>query len=566
MGPGDTSQLGAAFLGGLSAAALVYAVAAGVSLTPVRLVLAGMAVTLALSALAAVLLLLFQQKTAGLFFWGQGTLVQTGSSDVVAAWPRLVAAGMAALLLARALDVLSLGDDLARALGLAVARVRLGALALAVFLSATAVTLTGPIAFVGLVAPHLVRLSGVTRHRLLLPGAAVWGGVLLIGADAVARGVRNTSLSSELPAGVVTALVGAPFFVWLARRAGDTPPEAPSSPVRTARTGGGRGYVTALVGAGAALAAAGTAGLVLGDVRVPLGELTAVLGGHGSPLGTQVLLQLRLPRVLVAALAGASLAVSGTLLQAVTRNPLVAPSVVGISGGAGLGALAVLLVLPGVPVGLLPVAAFIGGLAAFGLVYGVSWRGGIAPTRLLLVGVAVSAFCTSAINYLVVGADLRLAQALTWLSGSTYARSWSDLAALLAWPALLLPLAWLGGRQLDVLALGERLPRTLGMRLEQVRAALLALAVLLASAAASVVGTISFVGLVAPHATRLLVGGRNRRVIPLAALLGATLVVLADVIGRVVLAPKEVPSGQVTALIGAPYFVWLLWRSRRRAA
>lgn len=559
---GALSRLGTAFVGAALAALLVGAIAAGVRMTPARLILAGVAVTLMLSAVTATLMVLFEQRTAGLFFWGQGTLVQTGMSGVVRAWPQLLVAATAALLLARPLDVLALGEDSAAGLGLRVRYVQLGAAAVAVLLAAIAVTLAGPIGFVGLVAPHAVRLLGVRRHLPLLAGAAVWGATLLVAADAAARGVRSTALSSELPAGVVTALVGAPVFLWLARRAGRSRAETPTD--AGSRAGARRRPTAAVVGVAAvALMVAIVVGAVLGDLRVAPAELVALATGRDvTPIARKVVVELRLPRLAVAALAGGALAVSGALLQGVTRNPLAAPSVVGVTGGAAVGALGLLLAVPGAPAGAVPVAAFAGGITAAAIVYLVAWRGGGSPTALLLVGVAVAAFSTSVVAVLVVGAEVRTAQALTWLAGSTYARTWQHAATLAAWLVVLLPLAWAGGRRLDLLALGDELPRTLGVGLQRSRLVFVGLAVLLAAAAVSVVGTLAFVGLIAPHAARLLVGGRHRRLVPVAALLGGTLVVVADTIGRTVIAPAQIPSGLVTALIGTPYFVWLLHRSR----
>lgn len=558
---GPVGELGVAALGAVAAAGLVVLVAAGTALTPARLVLAGVAVSLALAAFTAALLLRFEQRTGGLFLWGQGTLAQLGLDQAEQAWPRLLVGLALALALARALDVLGLGEDTAAGLGLPVRAVQLGAVGVAVLLVATAATLTGPISFVGLAAPHVVRLAGVRRHVALLAGAAVWGALLLLGADTVARGVRSTALGSELPAGVVTALVGAPLFVWLARRmaAGSAP--APSVSRRAGRRPSARPRV--VVGTlAASLLAVIAAAVMVGDLAVPVGDLLAALRGRGGPLVERVVLDLRLPRTVVAALAGGCLATSGALLQAITRNPLAAPSVVGVTGGAGLGALTVLLVLPGVPASVMPLAAFAGAVAVAGVVYGLSWRGGLAPDVLLLVGVALAAATAAGIDLLVVTADLRLASALTWLAGSTYARTWSQAGVLAGWAVVLLPAAAMLARQLDLFGLGEDLPRSLGLRLERARMLTLAVAVLLAAVAVSVVGAMAFVGLVAPHAARLLVGARHRTSVPAAALLGAVLVVVADALGRSVFAPAEVPSGLVTALLGAPYFVWLLRRSR----
>jgi iron complex transport system permease protein len=557
---GGFGRLGVAFLGAAVAALLVGGGAPGGPATPARLILAGMAVTLALSGVTAGLQLLFEQRTAGLFLWGQGSLAQTGNGAVLLAWPRLAVGAGAALLLGRRLDVLALGDDTAAGLGVRVRPTQLATVVTAVLLAATAVTLTGPIGFVGLAAPHLVRLAGVYRHRPLLVGAAVWGAVLLVAADAVARGVRSSPVASELPAGVVTAVVGAPLLIWLVRRTNLGRANAPTvHRQRTPRSQDVPVRTVALVGV--VLAAALIAAVRLGDVAVPAADLLALVRGEATPLVERVVIDLRLPRTVVALLAGACLAVAGSLLQSVTRNPLASPATLGLIGGASLGALTVLLVLPDLPVSAVPVAAFAGALAAAGAVHLLAARSGTSPEALVLTGVAVAALTTGLVYALVVGAELRTAQALTWLSGSVYARTWGQTAVLAVWAAVLLPLAWTGARVADVIAVDDDLPRTLGIRAGRARAALTGIAVLLAAVAVSVVGAMTFVGLLAPHAARLLVGANHRWTLPTAMLLGATLVVVADTVGRTVLAPTQIPAGLVTALLGAPYFVWTLRRA-----
>lgn len=192
-----------AFIGGLLAALLVYAIASAVQVTPIRLTLAGVAVSLALAAFTAALLLFYENETTGLFFWGSGSLVQTDWSGTTYAAPRVLIGAVLALLLAKPLDVLLLGDEVARSLGSRVQLTCFSSTLVAVFLAAVAVSVVGPIGFVGLVAPHLVRLMGCRQHQLLLPGAALWGAIVLVGADIMARQV--TTNLSELPAGSVTA-------------------------------------------------------------------------------------------------------------------------------------------------------------------------------------------------------------------------------------------------------------------------------------------------------------------------------------------------------------------------
>lgn len=555
---GDLPRGAVAFVGGLLAAALVHTVAGGARGRPTHLVLAGVSVTLALSSVTAILVMLFQEETGAVFFWGHGSLVVADTARSTAVLP-LLAAGLAAgLLLARPLDILGTGDETARGLGVDVGRVRLSAVLLSVLLAAVAVSVTGPIGFIGLAAPHVVRFAGVRKHRTLLPAAALWGATLLLAADLLARVTSPTG--NEVPAGVVTALFGAPVFLWLARRL----PVEPAGPGtrQPSRRGRRLPFPLVLTVAGAGLVVVTGTGMLMGDLAVPLRAVPELLSG-GDALHRGIILELRLPRLLVAALAGALLAVAGGIVQTVSRNPLADLTVMGVSGGAGLGAAAVLVLLPGVPYAVLPVAALIGGAAAFAIAYGLARnRGSVSPERLVLVGIGCFALTTAATNYLVSGARFQVAQALTWLAGSTYARDTGDLSLLAVVAAVAVPLLVFSCRRLDLLALGEDTPRTLGLPLERTRLATLALAVAMAACAVAVVGTVAFVGLVAPHAARMLTGSRAHRMLPMSALLGAALMILADTVGRVAIAPAEIPSGLLAALIGTPYFVWQLRRGR----
>lgn len=381
--------------------------------------------------------------------------MQTDWSGTIYAAPRVLIGVVLALLLAKPLDVLLLGDEVGRSLGSRVQLTRFISTLIAVFLASVAVSVVGPIGFVGLVAPHLVRLMGCRKHQLLLPGAALWGAVVLVGADIVAQQV--TTNLSELPAGSVTALIGAPFLIWLARsseRMGTEKALRGSLHVDSRRLA----YPVVLWGAILLLLIVLVMGLSFGDIEFSFGQIVNTFRDGGTALSERVLFNLRLPRLLVAVLAGAALAVSGLLLQGVVRNPLAGPEIVGITSGAGFGALLVLVLLPNAPIEALPVASFVGAFAAFGVVYLASWQGGISPARLALVGIAVSAFCSAGINLLVVIAKLQVAQALIWLAGSTYARQWDELWRLMALPLVLLPLAWLLGRWLDLMALGKTYP------------------------------------------------------------------------------------------------------------
>jgi ferric hydroxamate transport system permease protein len=350
-------------------------------------------------------------------------------------------------------------------------------------------------------------------------------------------------------------------LVWLARRLGTGgPAERPAKAATRLR--GRVAFVTVTAVLAVMLAGALVLAILAGDTWVLLGDVVNWLTGRSGRAVTFVLDQ-RLPRVGAAALAGAALAVAGTAVQAVCRNPLAEPGLLGITGGAGVGAILVITLAPTVGIWWLTAAAAASAVAAFALVYLISWRGGLSSDRLVLVGIGVWSGGTALITFIIIYTDpWNLALALTWLSGSTYGRTLPQLIPVVLALLLVTPLVARHRRDLDLLALDDDVPRVLGVRLERTRLVVLAGSALLTAAAVSAIGVVGFVGLVAPQAARALVGGRHARVLPVAFLLGALLVSLADTLGRTVIAPAQVPAGLVTALLGTPYFVWLLWRSR----
>jgi iron complex transport system permease protein len=281
--------------------------------------------------------------------------------------------------------------------------------------------------------------------------------------------------------------------------------------------------------------------------------------------GKGLVFDYRLPRLLIAILVGINMAVAGSIMQGVTRNPLASPDLVGITAGAGLVSVIMLLVVADFHPLMLQATAFVGAVSAGFLVYALAYKrsAGIRPERLVLSGVAVSSGLHALITFILVKYAPNASQALVFLKGSLYARSWKHVEMLWPWTLVGVALAILLAVKLNVLLLGEDTVKGLGMRSSQVRLLLLAVTVGLAGSAVAVAGTIGFIGLVVPHFARLFVGTDFRRVIPVSALLGALLLVIADMAGRVIMPPLEIPAGIITALIGAPYFVYLLVRRQR---
>jgi iron complex transport system permease protein len=296
----------------------------------------------------------------------------------------------------------------------------------------------------------------------------------------------------------------------------------------------------------------------------PLDVLKTIFGVEtGNADHSFVVNTLRLPRVLVAWMVGVMLALAGGIMQSLTRNALASPDITGVTAGASLGAVLLLVAFPQAQLVSLPVAALIGGLVVAFLIYILAWRHGDSPIRLILVGIGLSAVLGAAQSIMLLRAEIeRVQQALYWLTGSIYARTWDHLFALLPWFVVLVPLTLFAARHLNTLHLGEEVARGLGNPVSVQRGLLLLISVGLTGAAVSQVGAIGFVGLIAPHLARRLVGPAHEGSQPVAGLIGGLLVLASDFAGRTLLAPIEVPAGIIIALIGTPFFIYLLWRQR----
>jgi iron complex transport system permease protein len=559
---------GVAFVGGLLAAAIVLGLtgrAAGTTTT--RLILAGSAIAMALDAGTAMLLILFKENTTGLFAWGSGSLAQLNLDASMRAIPLIVAVLLIALLLSRRLDALGLGEDAASSLGVPVRSTRGAAVLCAVLLTSTSVTLAGPIAFVGLGAPVLARLlahrvSALRRHIFLVPTAGLLGALLILLADVTLRAILGAEGAASIPTGIPTALLGGIVIVVLALRMRDA---GAARAVRTARSAlrTRRRFLVVAVIAVVLLAVTIVIGLLSGSLWLRTGDLVLWLQ-HGAPDLVTRALDERAPRIAAAVLAGAALALAGVAVQGTVRNPLAEPGLLGITAGAGLGA--VIVVTTGLGGGGRPILiamAIAAGLLTFGLITLLAWRGGLLPDRFVLVGIGVGSAISAVTTFLLLRSDpWETPRILTWLSGTTYGRSLPDVLPVAVVLLLAVPILWGIRRQLDLLAIDEDTPRILGVPPERTRLGVLALAAVLAAVAVVAVGTVGFVGLVAPHLARSLVGARHGRVIPVAMVLGGLLVLVADTLGRTLIAPSQLPAGLMIALVGAPYFVWLLSRMR----
>ena len=320
------------------------------------------------------------------------------------------------------------------------------------------------------------------------------------------------------------------------------------------------GVITATLG----LALTGlVASVAFGAVSLSPGQIVSGLFDTSDRVAHQIVWNLRVPRVMVAGLVGMNLAVSGVMLQGIMRNPLAAPAIVGVTAGAGLAATAVMVLFSGLPT-FLPLAAFGGAMTASVIVYLLSWQPGLgtSPVRMVLAGVAITSMIGAFTTSLMVIFSDRVQPVILWLAGNLVARSWNHLD--LIWPYSFggLIVAFLLVRQLNVLQLGDQAAQGLGVRIERSRFLAMGLAALLAASAVSVAGLVGFIGLMVPHIMRLLGGYNHSYLVPASAAGGAALMIWADLGARTLMAPTEIPVGIITALLGGPFFVFLLYRTR----
>lgn len=301
-----------------------------------------------------------------------------------------------------------------------------------------------------------------------------------------------------------------------------------------------------------------------GFIRLSPIEVIQTLFGYGNEKQHLILFEFRLPRIIISVLVGMGLAVSGCVLQGISRNSLADPGILGINAGAGLTVILFISFFPSTaaaPVFLLPVLAFLGAGITATIIYTLAYKRneGISPMRLILTGVAVAAGISSAMIVLT----LRLSPenyhfVATWLAGSIWGSNWMYVLSVLPWIIVLIPFVFSKARVLNILNLGDLAATGLGASIEKERRILLASAVGLAGASVSISGGIGFVGLIGPHLARQLVGSRHQYLLPASALTGGLLVLIADTIGRWILQPSEIPAGIIVAVIGAPYFLYLL--------
>jgi ABC-type Fe3+-siderophore transport system permease subunit len=547
----DTARETVALFGGLAVVAILLSLTWKRGLEPITVVLAGMVVSLIAMALSAALILANGEYMMSLLIWGSGSLTQQGWDHAQAIALTLSISVIAAFLLIRPLEILSLDDASARSLGVSLLSLRLLALAVAVWLATTITAEVGVIGFIGLAAPTFARLCGARSQKDTFVAAPLIGAAILWLTDGLVQLAAGGS-AEIVPTGAATALLGGPLLLYLLPRlrlAGQASVSMPPSPARRIA----RPHLPLL----AILL------LVMGMIVL---ALLIGRGPDGWSVATGQLLDdlfpFRAPRIAAAAAAGAMLAAAGMILQRMTNNPLASPEVLGVSAGAGVGLAAVLFTFPAPTMSTRLIGATVGVLIALIALLSVAGRQEKNSERLLLGGLATGALCSALVNAAMITGDARAFQLLAWISGSTNQVTWTEASVAGAVALVLLGLLPLMTRWLEILPLGADQARAVGLPLQISRMTLTLFAAGLTAAASIIVGPLSFVGLVAPHMARLLGFGRAHHQLLAAILIGTGLMTGADWLSRIVSFPYQLPLGLFASLIGGPYLIWLLRRNR----
>lgn len=524
---------------------LVFFLAWRKNLSPLLLILAGLVVNLYFGAFASLLMLFYPEESRGLALWGAGSLVQESWRDSQGLLLQSLPALLLTVALIRPLSMLSLNDSNAASLGVPVQRLRLMGVALAAYLIACVVSAVGMLGFIGLASATMARQLGGRSFATQLLFAFMLGALLLSLTDlclqllALWRGIY-------LPTGAVTALFGTPLLLWLMFRA--LPAQSQINQTQTSKPLVVRPRIL------------GWAFLLL--LLCLLLSLTLGRNGDGwlwfdnKPL-QWLLIELRYPRVLACLAVGILLAVAGVILQRLTLNPMASPELLGVSSGTSMGILVALFIFSAQQTGALYFAGISGAVVALLLLLMINARLGLSPEKVLLTGMALSALFDTLQRLAVASGDPRAGLLLSWSAGSTQSIPSEMAQALLSASLCLFVIALLFSRWLELLGLQAPMAQALGLNLTQVRWLLILFVALLTALATLVIGPLSFIGLLIPHLARLFVARIYQQIL-LAALLGASLMLFADWLGRQMLFPYDIPAGLVATLIGGGYFLLMM--------
>lgn len=537
-----------ALAGAALALALVFALASRRGLSPLALILSGMVVNLCCGAICLALAMAYYNKLDILLLWCGGSLDQHDWRAVVALLARLLPCSLLLVLCLRPLTVMGAGDTVAGSLGVSLRTTRAVTLVLTLLVTAFVASSVGVIGFVGLGAPTLARLAGARRLGQRMLWAPLFGAALLWFADGVAQWITRVH-GSMVPTGAITALLGAPLLLVLLPRLRGRPDLEPSHQSHAAPLTRRQIIVIAISIAGF-FALAAVLSLCVGR---------GLHGWHIDHLAeARQVLFLRAPHLVAAAAIGVLLALAGGMVQSMTGNPMASPDLLGITSGGTLGMIAAVFLAsnPGVPV--LFVSCAVGAALTLAVLIAFGRASSYAPETLLLTGVTLSALMQAVSTIAIASGDHRVMLLLSLLVGSTYNVS-GNTAAIAAVVALaaLAAVPWCG-RWLQALPLGAPVARAIGVNVPLARCSLLMLSAILTAVATLIIGPLSFIGLIAPHMTRLLGVRRPLPLLFLSAALGAALMVISDWFGRWAVFPREIPAGIIASLAGSLYLVVMM--------
>ena len=534
-----------AFVGALLSMSLVFLLATPSRFNPLILILAGLVVNILLSAVAAVLVLFFTERSVGMMSWAAGFLTQSSWSASITLAVATAILGLISLFLLKPLTLMSLDDAQAKRLGVPINVIRAIVVLIAAVVTALVVSEVGLIGFIGLGAASLVNALGIHHIGKRLVAAFGFGALILWLTSNIVL-LLEPVLGMIIPAGAMTGILGAPLIIWLILQRRRQSIEVVTPMIVRAPS-----EVNFLYwGLGLALLIA-MANLLVQDID-----------GWGLSTEWALTAQYRLPRSLSAAATGVMLATAGVLLQTLTRNPMASPEVLGVSSGAALGVVLGFLFLPSLGIaagaGSLLLTGLLGASAVLILIIWLARR--VSSGYLLLVGIGIAAMMDGVMHLVKLSGDPSLQAMLSWLSGTTYSTEPATVWYLMAIAALLYTLSLVMIKPLRVMGLAPSVARNLGVAVNWVTLAILVLVAALSTASTLAVGPLSFVGLMVPHLATSIGAVKLERQLPMAALMGAGVMVVADWIGRYVIFPYELPAGTVAALIGGGYFLWLIRR------
>lgn len=539
-----------AFSGALIAVLLVLFLSWRRGFDPVTVAVSGLIISMITASITITIVLARREYALSVSIWGAGSLNQQDWQGVITLLPRFALGFLLALLLARPLDVMALDEASAKSLGVSLLWIRLAILLLAVWLAASVTASVGVIGFLGLAAPAIARLCGARTTRQVLIAAPITGATILFLTDGLSQ-IIGPGFSDLAPTGAITALMGGPVLLFLLPRLHAIAPVNPTPDPREWRLQSPHMWLS-----------------LLALLAVALLIFTLTFGR--TPFGLQVsnvtqfweLSSFRVPRIVAAGGAGALLGAAGFIMQKVTGKPIASPEVLGVSAGGGAGLAATLYLIGFASPAVMLTGMALGALIVFLIMIAVAARHELSAERLLLSCIAMSAISMAIVSIVLSQGDMRAFVLLMWLSGSTNrAGDFEAWTAILAIVALVAPLLFMG-RWLTILPLGSAVSNSLGVSPVKARLVLSVIAAAMTAIASFLVGPLSLAGLVAPHLARLIgfVGARHQLLASL--IIGAIMLMLADWLSRVVIYPYQVPVGVFAALIGGPYLLWLLSRSR----